>query len=139
MGSRVAGLGDLDGDGFGDCLVASPWHEDPVTKRYGADLLFRGNDLWLDADPKTVAAGALETVAVHGVPYGQPVALFAVAFGSSPAFQLLAVDTGDSVEAFSVSNVVPSGLSGSEWTLRAYALDANGKLIVSADEGIEFQ
>ncbi len=37
-----------------------------------------------------------------------------------------------------MSGTVPTGLAGTEWTLRAYALDANGKLIVSADEVLAF-
>jgi hypothetical protein len=138
MGWSVAGLGDLDGDGFDECLVGSPYHVPPGTNKFGADLVFRGNDLWLDAYPKSVAAGATETVAIHGAPSGNPVALFVVAFGGSPAFQLAALGAANSLEAFNVTGTVPAGLAGSEWTLRAYALDANGKLRVSADEGVAF-
>lgn len=138
MGSAVAGLGDLDGDGFAELAVGSPYHVPPGTIKYGADLVFRGNDLWLDAYPKSVVAGATETVAIHGAPNGNPVALFVVDFAGSPAFQLAGFGVANSLEAFDVSGTVPVGLAGSEWTLRAYALDANGKLMVSADEVLAF-
>ena len=138
MGWVVAGLGDLDGDGFDECVVGSPYDAPPHAKPVGADLVFRGNDLWLDALQKSVAAGASETIAIHGAPSGRPVALFVVDFAGVPAFQLAGFGASSPLEAFSVSGTVPSGLAGSEWTLRAYALDANGKLMVSADEVVEF-
>lgn len=138
LGASVAGLGDVDGDGFGDCLVGSPYDVPTGTKPSGAAFVFRGNDLWLDAYPKSVAAGATESLAIHGVPFGRPAALFVVAIGATPTFQLAALGVGDAVEAFTVAAIVPVGLAGSEWTLRAYALDANGRLIDSADEGVVF-
>ena len=121
MGSAVAGFGDLDGDGF------SP----------GAELIYRGNDLWLDAYPKSVAAGATETVAIHGAPNGNPVALFVVDFAGTPAFQLAGFGAANSLEAFNVTATVPAGLAGSEWTLGLTAWTRTG-LMVSADEVLAF-
>ena len=112
-------------DSHGSCRRARP--------------LFRGNDLWLDAYPKNIAAGATGTAVIHGAPFGNPVALFVVDFAGTPAFHLVGFGLADAVEAFTVSAVVPNGLAGSEWTLRAYALDANGKLMVSADEVVAFE
>ena len=138
MGNAVAGLGDLDGDGFDECLVGSPYHVPPGTNKLGADLVFRGNDLWLDAYPKSLIAGATGTATTHGAPSGNPIALFVVDFSGTPAFHLVGFGLADAVEAFTVTAVVPNGLAGSEWALRAYALDANGKLVVSADEVVVF-
>src|SRR6185436_6280914 len=98
MGWSVAGLGDLDGDGFDECLVGSPYHIPPGTNQFGAAFVFRGNDLWCDAFPKSVAAGATETVAIHGAPSGNPVALFIVDFAGAPAFQLAGFGLADAVE-----------------------------------------
>jgi len=139
MGNAVAGLGDLDGDGFDDCLIGSPYHVPLGTNKLGADRVFRGNDLWLDAYPKSVAAGATGTAVIHGAPFGNPVALFVVDFAGTPAFQLAGFGVANSLEAFNVTGTVPAGLAGKEWTLRAYALDPNGKLMVSADEVLAFE
>jgi hypothetical protein len=139
MGNTVTGLGDLDGDGFDECLIGSPEDTPPGTGQLGADLLFRGGRLWFDAYPKSVAAGEVETAAIHGAPCGKPIAIFIVGVDGAPRFQLLGMAVSGCNESFFASAVVPAGLTGSRWVFRAYALDEDCKLMTSADEVIEFR
>jgi hypothetical protein len=139
MGNTVTGLGDLDGDGLDECLIGSPEDTPPGTGQLGADLLFRGGRLWFDAYPKSVAAGEVETAAIHGAPYSKPIAIFIVGVDGAPRFQLLGMAVSGCNESFFASAVVPAGLTGSRWIFRAYALDEDCKLMTSADEVIEFR
>ena len=54
--------------------------------------------------------------------------------------QLLAFGISDSLESFTVTGTVPSGLAGTTMTLqRLPAISATGRLMSSADETIAFQ
>lgn len=137
MGWSVADAGDLDGDGFSEMMVGSPSHQNAVSQ--GAVFVYRGNDLWLNAEPKSPIAGATESLITHGAPTGNPIALFLTDVSGTPITQLLAYGFADSVESFTLSGTVPSGLAGTTMTFHSYALDANSKVISSADETIRFQ
>jgi len=138
MAESVADAGDLDGDGRSELLIGSPYH-DSLAPQPGAALVFRGNDLWLDADLKFPVAGSVDTLATHGAPPGNPVALFMVDVDGTPTFQLLALGAADAAEAFRTSGTVPSGLTGMTLTFRSYAIGGAGSVAVSADETIYFQ
>jgi hypothetical protein len=137
LGGAPADVGDLDGDGRSEFLINSDQHLESGTQ--GALFLYSGNDLWLNAAPKAPKAGALESLSMHGAPTGQPVGVFLTAVNGTPTFQLLAVGISDAVESFTLQGTVPGGLAGSTMTLHAFALDANSKLISSADEVVTFQ
>jgi len=136
MGIAVADAGDLDGDGRSEMLVGSPYSNDGVDN--GAVFLFGGNDLWLNAEPKSVPAGKLESIETHGAPAGNPVATFLVDVSGTPLFQLLAIGTSDAVESFVLQGTGPPGLAGITITLRSYAVNAGGRLMTSADETVQF-
>ena len=87
IGAGSAALGDLDGDGRSEFLINSDQHLERASQ--GALCLWSGNDLWLNAAPKSPKAGVLESLAMHGAPTGQPVGLFLTAVNGAPTFQLL--------------------------------------------------
>jgi hypothetical protein len=105
----------------------------------GAAFVYRGNDLWLNAEPKLPAAGDVESLIVHGAPAGNPVAVFLTDVDGTPLVRLLSLGTSDAVESFTLGGTVPSGLTGMTITLHAYALDTHSRLMSSADETILFQ
>jgi hypothetical protein len=137
MGMSIADAGDLDGDGFAEMIVGSPDHSGDFST--GAVFVYRGNDLWLNAEPRLPAAGDTESLIVHGAPAGNPVALFLTDVNGTPLVQLLSLGTSDAVESFTLQGTVPSGLAGTTMTFHAYALDANSRVISSANETVDFQ
>jgi hypothetical protein len=138
MAWSIADAGDLDHDGRAELLIASPYHE-VRSKVTGAALIYAGNDLWLNAEPKLPVAGATESLEIHGAPSGNPVALFLTDVSGTPTFTLVAFGTADAAESFTASGIVPPGLTGMTMRLHAYALDASSKLMSSANETIYFQ
>jgi len=137
MGNSIADLGDIDGDGRADVVIASPLHLEAGVR--GAALLYSGNDLWLDSEPKFPLAGDAESLIVHGAPSANPVALFLTDVDGTPMIQLLALGTSDAVESFTLQDTVPAGLAGTTMTFHAYALDASFRVISSANEKVLFQ
>lgn len=138
MGFSIADLGDLDQDGRAEIVIGSPLHTN-VGVADGAALVYSGNDLWLNAEPKMPYAGDVESLIVHGAPTGNPVVTFLTAVNGAPTFQLLGGGISDAVESFTLSGTVPPGLFHVTMTFHAYALDAASNLMSSADEIVDFQ
>jgi hypothetical protein len=139
MGSSVADVGDLDQDGRAEVVIGSQAHMNASAPYLGAAFIYSGNDLWLNAEPKMPLAGDVEALIVHGAPTGNPVVTFLTDVNGAPTAQLLGVGISDSVESFTLQGTVPPGLAGTTMTCHAYALDANLRLMSSADETILFQ
>jgi len=136
LGSAVAGTIDTNDNSFAEVLLGAAG----LIGSAGSVTLRDGNDLFLDATPTHAKAGDLFTETVRvGVPHN-PVIVVIERVNGTPTFLILGgvhfFDDGGSL-AFSVT--LPDGLAGLELAYRAYALDAAGKIIVSAQEVVQFE
>jgi hypothetical protein len=138
LGTRLALLGDVSGDGLADFATSAPRADDGSSTFEGFVYVYAGSDLWLNADPKEVAGGqTLSTTTRIGVP-GNSMLRFVVDVSGTPLFlPLLPLATFDPAGAVVHADVVPSGLSGLTVTLRVYAIGPGGKLVDTNDETVE--
>jgi hypothetical protein len=107
--------------------------------RTGRVALLELDDLYLELDPPSVAAGATVAAATRGGPPAALAALFLAAINGAPVGAFLAFGALDASGEFAVSDTVPPGLAGQEWELRGYAIGWNGKLVDSQTETLRFQ
>jgi hypothetical protein len=131
-------LGDMDGDALPDFLLA-----DHRSDRNGTDsghvVANRASDIYLDCAPhRPVPNATLGMIVGEGSP-GNLVGIFLIAIDGSSTFIPVVLGAFDAAGLFGIGGKVPSGLSGIEITLRAYAIGAAGKLVETPDETIEFQ
>lgn len=93
----------------------------------------------LDITPRTAAAGEVVTLTQRGGPAGAFAGLFALAVAGTVINDFVAFGTLDSLASFTVSDTVPSGLSGLDATFRGYTIGWTGKLESSSDETVLFE
>ena len=73
-------------------------------------------------------------------PVAGPVVLVLEDVDGTPYFQLVnGLGLFDATGGYAYSAVVPKGLAGHDMLFRAYAHDANGKLIQSVRQGVHFK
>ena len=96
------------------------------------------DDLPLQISPDVASAGDTVTASTRGGRAGNAVALVLAAINGVPQMQLIELRTFDAVGEFHVIDTVPSGLSGTTWTLRSYAIGWNGAVAVSLGQELEF-
>ena len=133
LGSAFAPAGDRNGDGRPDFLLGADLDG---SLDVGSVEVIASNDLWLDVSPTHFPATgkSLELRANSGPP-GNPAGLVLTALNGAPRFDLVAVATFDaSGSALLASGTVPPGLAGNSITLRAFAIDASGRIVDSIDE-----
>jgi hypothetical protein len=140
-GSRAAirSLTDVSGDGQPEIAVGANDFAESGGLPQGETSIYTSNDLWLNADPKSVAAGVVETLVARGVPAGNLIGLAVVDVSGTPLFLFLALGPADSTEALILSDTVPSGLSGLTATFQAFAIGRTGRVVDSAAETIVFE
>jgi hypothetical protein len=136
FGYALAGGADLDGDGRSELAVGAP----SGGTGGGRVDVFRGNDLYLDAEPDVALAG--DTVALTtrvGVP-GNVTIDALIDVNGTPTFVLLdGLATFDATGTHALSGTVPAGLAGTTFTFFAAAIDASGHVVRSATESLAFQ
>jgi hypothetical protein len=135
----VAAAGDVDLDGRPDFAVGLPGDG---TVAYDAGRVDRraSNDLWLDVFPDhEPTTGSTLTIDAADGPTGNLVALFLTDVNGAPTFELLALTTFDAAEQAQWSGTIPSGTSGSNFTLQAFGVGRSGRLISSSRETIAVQ
>ena len=57
LGTSVAGVGDLNGDGFADVVVGAPLYDDGLLENAGAVWVFLGSPAGLDPTPHQILTG----------------------------------------------------------------------------------
>jgi hypothetical protein len=140
LGSSVAGLGDVDGDGFGELVVGAPAVSGGGggTDR-GRIAARRGSGLYLDSEPLAPAAGATLSLSLaEGVP-GNLALLALVAVNGAPTFQVVTIQPLDANGLLLLSGTIPAGLGGLSIGLRGFTVSSGGRLFDSAVETIAIQ
>ena len=128
LGYAVSDIGDVNLDGFPDVAVGAPGAS------FGTIDVFAGNDLYLNASSRRLAAGDVLTLSTREGPVGNPVATFLVDVNGTPVSTLLRISAFDSTFGYAFSVTVPSGLSGYEFAFQSFAIGPSGKVIDSAAE-----
>lgn len=138
LGTTVAIIPDLNGDGRADILVGAPEDDGPGPDA-GRVLVYSGNDLFHFAEPHEIAAGqTLKHRTSEGAP-AAPTILVVTDVSGVPTFLIvggIAFFDGTGKREFSVT--VPPGLTGLTITHRAFALTPAGFVIDSAGEVVTF-
>jgi hypothetical protein len=138
LGTSLALIPDIDGDGRADLLVGAAM-DDTAGPDAGRAFVFAGNDLYHLAQPHEVATGEnLKHRTSEGTP-GAPTILVVTAVSGVPTFLIVGgIGFFDGSGSRVISVTVPPGLSGLTITHRAFALSPVGFVIDSADEIVTF-
>ena len=137
FGREVSAVGDADGDGIEDLLVAAP-ASDEHGSGSGSAFLFRGDDLFLQASDSSVQAGDTLVLNTRGGAPKALVALFVTAIDGTAQVLLVEANQLNARGDWRFSATVPSGLTGHTISLRSYAVGPTGKVVDSIDEVIRF-
>jgi hypothetical protein len=127
---HIAPFGDLNGDGRDDLVVGGV-----AASLDGEVFVFAGDDFWLNATP--TSARAFDTVEFDSRegPTGNLTALVLEAIDGIPTFQIVGgVRKLGSLGGNKQFITVPPGLAGHDFTFRAYANDASGRVIASTTQ-----
>jgi hypothetical protein len=132
-------VGDIDGDGIVDVTIADPWNDTPTLKDAGSVSLCLGNDLFLDATPKTATAYLTVTFTTAQGVAGSPAAMVIVSVNGAPTFVPFDLSLLDATGRRQIQGVVPPGLGAFTLGLQAFTLNAGGKLIESSVETLTLE
>ena len=138
FGRIVAGAGDLNRDGLADVLVSAVFADSLTHENAGRVTAYAGNDLFLEAFPSDAAPGDQLTLTVRQNGPGRPVLLGIVELNGAPTFLPLVVDRFDTNWGFGLSQVLPPGLSGVDFSIRAFTRDFRGVLMQSSNVSFDF-
>jgi hypothetical protein len=126
---------DFDQDGFDDLAVGII-----DSALDGSVRVYSGDDLWLNATKSRPLKGNTLDFAVREGPAAGPVVLVLEDVDGTPYFQIVnGLGQFDATGGYAYAAVVPAGLAGHDMLFRAYAHDANGKLIQSARQDVHFK
>ena len=139
FGASVEGGIDSDHDGRLDLVAGDPWNQTNGAAA-GSATQIRLGELILDATPRLVDPNEIFIqLSLIGGPTGNPAGLFLIDLNGATQCTLLQLGTFDAVRRWAQIVYMPAPLSGNVLTLRAYAIDANGRAIASNDETITFR
>jgi hypothetical protein len=140
LGSSLCGFGDFNGDGFDDFLAGAPCYCGPRTASEGRAYVYGGNDLFLQANQESYAAGDPLTIANRGGEPGSLTMIVLTAVNGSPIFAPILISALDGNGELTISGTTPTGLSGISCTFMGYGVKASGHgLADSIPETITFQ
>jgi hypothetical protein len=143
FGSTIAGVaapgtsGSMNGDSIPDVAIGAPY--DPTNGPAAGRLsLYFLDDLYLQIDPPSAAAGATVTMTTSGGPTGALAMLALVAFDTTPLFVPLAFGNFDSAGLWPLFGKVPAGLSGHDCTLVSFTIGFNGRVVATQPMTLAF-
>jgi hypothetical protein len=137
FGREVGFVGDADGDGLEDLLVAAPASDEQGTGA-GSAYLLRGNDLFLQAAKSGVLPGDTLRLNTRGGAPKAAAALFIMAIDGVMQTSLVEVNQLNAKGDWRFTATVPSGLSGHSISFRSYAIGPTGKVVDSEEEVVSF-
>jgi len=127
LGSSVAAMGDLDGDGFDDLLVGASYDSSNGQSGEGRAWVFGGNDLLLQVEPQDAQPGDTVVADLRGGPPGLLGLLAQVAMSGTPRFDVLLLAPFDAFGELHFSARVPPGLSGLDFTYQGFSQNRAGR------------
>jgi hypothetical protein len=136
FGARVMGRTDWNRDKIPDIVVGAPLTDNTWQGRVS---IFAGNDLFFQADVTNPAPNTNVTLNVRGGPAGALVMTVVVDVDGSPAWDTITLTTLDANGELADVENVPPEVSGHDFTLIGYAINAKGKLIDTSTEDISVQ
>ena len=140
LGSSLSEFGDFNGDGFGDFIAGAQGYCGTNTASEGRAYVYGGNDLFLQANLESYAAGDSITLANRGGPPGSLSMIVLTDVNGASAFVPILIGALDGNGELTMSGTTPAGLSGLSCTFMGYAVKASGHgLADSIPETITFQ
>jgi hypothetical protein len=133
-GVALGPVGDINGDGVIDVTITDPANDTPTLKDAGSVSVCLGSEIFLDATPKKASAGLTVTFTVAQGVAGGPAAMVLVSVNGAPTFVPFELSLLDPTGRQQIQGVVPAGLGSLTLGLKAYTLNAGGKLIESGAE-----
>ena len=133
QGASVSLLDDCDGDGLTDLVIGAN-RLSRVGLVPGRIQVRSGNDLFLVNLQSTVATGDGVVVTISEGPAGNPAALFMSSVNTIPQFSMQASATFGANGTLQIGGVLPTGLGSLDLGLQAFALNARGEIVDSAEE-----
>ncbi|MBL8843689.1 MAG: FG-GAP repeat protein [Planctomycetes bacterium] len=124
-----------NGDSFGDLLLIDRFAQRGITEAWMVAL----DDLLLHFDPPTAQAGLPIELRLGGGPAGNRCGILLVDINGLPIYQWVAIGMFDPLRQFTVTDLVPPGLSGLEYTLQGYAVGFNGRVIDTDPQLLQFE
>lgn len=125
---------DLDGDGNPEVVFGS-WNDDDGSLTHpGSASVWRTDDLYVDVTPRQASIYDTIDVTIGQGLAGAPFVLFLVAVNGIPTTTLVGAGLFDSTGRAELTGIVPPGVVGYDFGLKAFALDARPKVI---DSGVE--
>lgn len=134
-----------------EIAVAPPWSWRPLAKGALPSLFATDttpptalvrldyHDLFLAIDPDHARKDDLVTATLRGGSPGADCGLYLDELDDFPLQEFLGFGVLDSQGSWSIGAVVPPGLAGTSYRLRAYAAGFDGRLAESSDETLWFQ
>lgn len=129
----------LDGPGAGPLFATLATDDATGGARAGALAVHKLDDLYLQVSPPSAAVNDTVFGKVRGGPGGGLFVLLLEDVDGTPVTVVMAQSTFDAVGAFTTSGVVPPGLTGSVYTLRAWAFGFSGELVDSLPRTLTFE
>jgi len=126
-----AGLGDVDGDGLSEFVLGQQGWPGRITAR-------RGNDLFLHAEEKIVAAGSTLALGLRSGPLNGVAALVLTHYDDQPVFSILAITNLNAGGHADLSLPIPLNAASHNAKLQAASISAAGFLLASTREEFQF-
>lgn len=131
FGVVVTSADDLTGDGLTDLTIAAP-SDSQFGFHSGRAYVYAGSPLFLQSNSTALNPGDTLDLSTHCREPSVLTALAIVEVGSIPTFNILDLGPADSLGERTLSATVPTGLSGLDLSLQAFADDSKQGVVASA-------